>query len=1012
MGDTPQAGSDDLPDADTLPDQLHGAPRLSQLHGAPRLSQLHGAPRLSQLQGASRQLHGASRLPEVPLDDGDDALAMAVMQARLFGAQPVTVGRFTVQSRLGAGGMGTVYAAHDRLLDRKVALKLLHRARLPGGGDDRLLREAQAMARLSHPNIVAVYEVGTHAGQLFIAMEFVHGQTLDAWLTTRTHPWQAVLRVLLAAGHGLAAAHAAGLVHRDYKPHNTLVGADGSVKVADFGLARANQTSDPTPVDASHPRMLHAQLTQLGAVVGTPLYMAPEQHAGRPCDERSDQFSYCVTAWQALYGEHPFPTDSRESLLAAISAGRARPAPPRTRVPAWLRRTLLRGLAADPAQRWPSLSALLTELARGRTRARLRIAAAITLVLTLITTAAIVQHRLATARRISACEAAGDAISDIWSDDARQRLHTAFLATDTSYAETTAARILPWLDERAAAWRQARTATCLAADDLLDRATWCLEARHSELAALVAELEHATATTVQRSIPAVASLAPISDCVDEQLLRRQPAPPTDDRDTIREARAGLSHAHALALAGNPIEALALATRVRERAAHLAWPPLWAAARAEEGDLLEQTGALPAAETASAEAYFAAGHAGAWLTAADSATDLIHLVGYRLARPAEARTWAEHSRLAIAHAGDPGQLREATRLNALANAHWAAGTFADALPLYQRALALRESTLGPAHPDVATCLDNLASVELDAGNYAAAKTRLVRAAELRERTLGKDHPLYAASLMNLANAHVATGDYPQALARFEQSLNIREQALGPDHVDVAATLGNLAALHRMTGAYPQARAEHERALAIQRRALGDDHPDLSRNLGGLAALHHTEGDHAAAQKLYERVVAIEEKALGPDHPTLARDLANLAIVRQAQGALADALALHTRALTIFERALGPDHPDVAISLSDLADLHLARHDPGAALPLAERATELLAALPGTQDGEPTAQFNLARALVATHGDRTRALTLARTARDALAITGEPQPLAAVNQFLTELAVDPLSQSPTK
>ena len=310
---------------------------------------------------ADSELHPDRKsLPLVEFGD-HDALAMAVMQANLFGAAPVKVGRFTVQGRLGAGGMGVVYAAHDELLDREVALKLLHRARLAGGGDDRLLREAQAMARLSHPNIVSVFEVGEHAGQLFIAMEFVRGQTLGAWLADRSRTWPDVLRVLLAAGRGLAAAHHAGIVHRDFKPHNTLVGADGSVKVADFGLARSDDAAAEADA-ASTQRMRLASLTRQGAVVGTPAYMAPEQHAGRRSDECSDQFSFCVTAWQALYGSHPFPSGSLAELLAAVAADEVRPPPPGSKVPTWLRRALVRGLAADPARRWPTMTVLLTAL--------------------------------------------------------------------------------------------------------------------------------------------------------------------------------------------------------------------------------------------------------------------------------------------------------------------------------------------------------------------------------------------------------------------------------------------------------------------------------------------------------------------------------------------------------------------------------------------------------------------------------------------------------------------------
>jgi serine/threonine protein kinase len=292
---------------------------------------------------------------------GDPVLHMAAARAlqQLFGrtvAMP-RIGRYTLLEQIGAGGMGVVFAAYDDQLDRKVALKLerstgvadVHRRR-------RLLREAQTLARLSHPNIVPVFEAGEYEGQIYLTMEFVRGQTVRAWLDHGKPPWQGALAVLLQAGAGLAAAHSAGVVHRDFKPANVLIGEDGRVRVVDFGLAR--ETPDAQAIDEG----LAANLTATGALLGTPAYMSPEQFRGLVADARSDQFSFCAVVWEALYGQPAYAVDAAGARRSAVLAGRVTPPPALTRVPRRLQRILTRGLHVDPARRYPSMDALLAAL--------------------------------------------------------------------------------------------------------------------------------------------------------------------------------------------------------------------------------------------------------------------------------------------------------------------------------------------------------------------------------------------------------------------------------------------------------------------------------------------------------------------------------------------------------------------------------------------------------------------------------------------------------------------------
>jgi len=285
------------------------------------------------------------------------------------------IGRYVVSGELGLGGMGVVLDARDPDLNRRVAIKMLRATTKRSGptARDRLLREAQALARVSHPNVVAVYDVGTaESGEVYIAMEFVEGETLTAWLAKWERTWRESLDIFLQAGRGLAAAHAVGLLHRDFKPDNVLVGSDARVRVTDFGLARSlitTTTEDARKTPAPALAALRVTLTATGTVLGTPRYMPPEQVRGRDTDARSDQFSFCVAMYEALYGRHPLPGDTAIDMVE--QGARAEPAPDNA-VPSSIGKALARGLEADPQRRWPSMQALLHELTPPPVRTRER----------------------------------------------------------------------------------------------------------------------------------------------------------------------------------------------------------------------------------------------------------------------------------------------------------------------------------------------------------------------------------------------------------------------------------------------------------------------------------------------------------------------------------------------------------------------------------------------------------------------------------------------------------------
>jgi predicted Ser/Thr protein kinase len=389
-----------------------------------------------------------------------------------------TLGKYRLDRVLGAGGMGVVWGAFDPDLERPVALKILRAADVTVLRT-RLLREARAMARLKHPNVVTVYEVGTDRNRDYIAMELVDGASLERWLADAP-PRPEILAALLAAGRGLAAAHDAGLVHRDFKPHNVLRSAAGHVFVTDFGLARGTLDDGSVVLDAapataaiasgSAPLLSH--LTQTGVLVGTPAYMAPEQFAGRTPEPRSDQFAFCVTAWEALAGAHPFrggfaalrgsQDDARAQLgelQAIVSAGA-----PAAGLPPKVRAVLARGLAADPEARWPDMYALLKALGeatddrpRSRWWTRAAIAAAVSGVGAVI--AILLAHELggdssSRGAQPATCDATSS-FGDAWSGERRAAVRHAHTANSGM-----ALGAIELLDQDAQRWKQAYEAAC------------------------------------------------------------------------------------------------------------------------------------------------------------------------------------------------------------------------------------------------------------------------------------------------------------------------------------------------------------------------------------------------------------------------------------------------------------------------------------------------------------------------------------------------------------------------
>ena len=864
-----------------------------------------------------------------------------------------SLGRYLVLRPLGAGGMGVVYEGHDPQLERTVALKLVRPDRMGNDGRRRLLREAQALAKLSHRNVVAIFDVGTRGDDVWLAMELVDGQTLRQWLD-RPRPWREVVGVLCEAGRGLAAAHAAGLLHRDFKPDNVMIGRDGRVRVMDFGLAQARASPITLETEAiigsriAGVDALGSRITETEAFVGTPVYMAPEQFQGVDLTPAVDQFALCVTLWEALHGQRPFDAPTLEALREDVAAGRLRAPSTGRAAPRWLRRVCTKGLSAAPQHRFESMEALLDALARGQARARVRGVVIAMGALTALAAGAEGARRYDLGRRTDACEASGSEIEVAWDSERRGELRRALRATGASQARTTGEKVIPWLNEQAERWRQARVEACMDAEvrgrwdePTYERARWCLDERRIELEALVDELTLADDRALRKAVKAAAGLPAIEPCRDERVLAALGLPPKEGREAVRSIREDVTRAFTLERAGRYDEGLAVAHEVLQRAEALRWAPLVAAARMRLGSLLARTGAHTEAETVLVDAYFEALESTAPDVAVDAATSLVHVVGIIAVRPAEGQAWARHAEAALASVRDDARLRQARVLSALAGVRWTAGDYDEARMLCERALALEQEVLGPMHPDVAADLAGLALIHLALGLPEEAELLHERALSIREHALGPEHPDVAKSLGGLANAHYVMDAYEEARLLHERALFVLERARGPEHLDVATAQQNLASVLFSTGAYEEARMLHERALQTRERVLGPDHPVVATSLSGLALVLGELGLYADARSLHERALEVRERVLGPGHPDVAKSLEHLALLELTHGVLERGLRLGERALEIRERALGREHPDVVHTLGNLAALHRAagNHDQAQVLQERARATRV-------------------------------------------------------------------------
>ncbi len=856
----------------------------------------------------------ASSLPEVEPHEregstergSDDGLAGLLPAALMRGT---TIGRYLVVGTLGAGAMGVVHAAFDPELDRKIALKLL-RSRVGKGSNERLVREARATARLAHPNVVVVHDVGEHNGSVFMAMEYVDGGTLGEWLAAEDRGREAIQAAFHDAGLGLQAAHEAGLVHRDFKPANVLMGRDGRARVTDFGLARNRQTPEDrealfTTESGAQAKLSDATLTRTGAVVGTPAYMSPEQFAGEVADARSDQFSFCVALFEALCGSRPFAGRTVTELAANVSAGRIADRQRLDALPGRLRNALLRGLRAEPADRFPSIGALLRALQPSGWASTHRSTKAMFLG-GLSIGALGVGAAISSSTTDSRCAPSADELlSPAWDQARATGLQRALEAPGSETAARAATRVRTGLDRFASQWVDARTTACESATTTHQNvALQCLDERLIHFEALVDALEDSDEKALQYAEEAVSRLgAPVQCTQPDWTQSAAREPPADQTEAVESVRRQLARVSADANLGKFDAALASVLPLAEHTEAIGFDPLTARVLNEAALLHLRMANYDSALAALEQAFRIEIRCDDPALMVTTGALALHLLGYASPDLEQARLWMELTHGALERTGSYNR-PAASFWNSVGLVERQRGNFEQAREAYERSLELHQA-FEPDGPEALTPLNNLAALEMDVDDFEAAQTRARELLREIERRYGSEHPDYVPALSTLAGALAAQNKLEEAASSIET------------------------------------------ALAMGEAWFGRDSPRLDSPRAVLAGILGRTGDLEGSKALYEQLIETWTRTRGPNDPNVAIVHNNLATTLSKMERGEEALDHHVRALEILmssrdighrsvvqaNSAVGIDAMDLGRCEEALGYLEAAK-DPAAALPASD------------------------------------------------------------------------------
>ena len=774
-----------------------------------------------------------SDLPTLP-DDGGDA------------AQPSRLGHFEIVGSLGVGGMGIVFEGRDTVLERRVALKLLLPSRSGGHvAPARLLREAQALAKLSHPNVVTVFEVGMAGADPFIAMELVEGHTLLAWIDAQ-RTWREVLDMFIAVGHGLAAVHALGLVHRDFKPSNVLIDRRGVPKLGDFGLVTS--VDEPATALGSGDLVAMHTLTQSGSVLGTPAYMAPEQRLGTCVDQRADQYSFA------------------KSLLEALPDG----------APMTLQPILSRAIADEPKDRFPDMESLLEALARVRRGNRARwVAAGATLAV--ISALAVAWGFGRAQSAVEPCPRPTDRLAKVWGPVRRAALQAHLTAIDPSLGAQRFTVATGVLDRGGERWLDQRVDTCQAeranrqSGELLDRRMSCLDRALLEIDETAAVLERTTdRTTLDDAMRAAIGLPALDDCADvAALLELLPRPTNPVRRSEADALAKESVAIDVALRTGGIKTTNVSDRAHAavaRARRLGDPETLARAlRSLAGIQRELEAGAPLDDTLR-EAITQASAAHDDRLVSELWSNLLLILGTER-KIEEARTLLPAAEAALARTRSTTELyvkfldSKSIALSSGGDGPGALAALATAAKMLDDAGAA--SPLSPVHSLVVTIKAQTATAQGAAGHFAEAARGFREVIPLATAQYGTDHPAVMQIHFNLGVTLRRTGDNEGALAEFREAARIGEARLVPSPSlaeEIFAVGSTQVALGKQEDAIPALK----RAVDMDRATLPPGDPRLADALSPLAAAYIDTGHFAEAKQTLDEVITIfEKREIAPD-----------------------------------------------------------------------------------------------------------------------------------------------------
>jgi len=856
------------------------------------------------------------------------------------------VGRFTVLELLGKGGMGVVFSAYDDILDRRVALKLVHERRADARWQARILREAKALARLSHPNVVQIYEAGEFGQKIYLAMELIQGGTLREWLRGRaeaegdasgdgaTAParpvYQEVLRCFESAGRGLAAAHRVGLVHRDFKPDNVLVGEDGRVYVVDFGLVSGVEVEADeeamkglaTSVLAERLRALDPDLTQEGAIMGTVSYMSPEQLDGRPSTALSDQFSFCVALYEALHGARPFTGATVEAIRGNISANHRAAVSERREVPPHVRSAIERGLAIDPSARWPSIEELLDVLARDPSRRRRRLLGwtfvAILVVSSLLGYQALERHENAL------CLDRGEVAVDEWAE-ARPSIEGVFLGTDSPIREDTWSRVDDVLSTWAGEWSEARADACLAVrrrEDFAPRREVCLERQAVQFRGLISALEEIDKEGVGNAVRAAGKLPRVARCQSANLLLLAVESEADGtgRGGADTARAQLARARGFLYTGGYSRGREIVDEVLAAGQGAIDDAVRAEALLLRARFLRKAGDFERAREEARGTFFLAGRIGHDRVATEASIVLLGITGADLGEAGGVERWKPLAEMLLARLGLDRESLAGTYHLTLGAGYRRSGAYHEAEQHYQLAREIYAATLGPSDPALAQVENNLGILREAQGDKEGALVHLARGLELVSVALGADHPEVAMYLGNIGTTYMLMGEFERSIEYILRALEIEERIYDDNHPQIGFSLHTLSTAQEQLGRNKEARAGYQRAAKIFEKHYGKDHEYVFAVILGMANIAWSEGDREEALAGYERVVEHEESLEGAKTEDRASALFTLA---EALGDMerepARARALAEKALELY-RSMGEYTPPAADNVARWLELH--------------------------------------------------------------------------------------------